>query len=302
MSRAFPRALFGGLAAALLATPAARAQTPIAGHYPPGQSGIRGASSPAPGWMYTNFSRFFSNLEVKDAAGGTSDDVGELRYANISMFTWTTSWKVLSMRYGALAGIPFSTGNLTPSSADAGSSSFGLGDVLVTPISLYGVSPAWDYQLQFTVWSASGRFSPGGTSNRGNGCWALVYSVGGVAYPGGKRDDWSLSAVARIEQNFEQRDSGIEPGDDIVVDWGVGKVVPAGSRSAEIGVSGFGTWQITEQNGGGDPGPYQYFGLGPEGSLGVTDAVTLRLRLQWEFAARNTVQGNNVWFIANFKI
>ena len=204
MSRAFPRALFGGLAAALLAAPAARAQSPIAGHYPPGQSGIRGASGPAPGWMYTNFSRFFSNLEVKDSAGGTSDEVHEVRYANISMFTWTTSWKMLGMRYGALAGIPFSTGNLTPSSADVGSSSFGLGDILVTPISLYGDGSAYDYQFQFTVWSSSGHFSPGGASNRGSGCWALVYSVGGVAYPGGKRDDWSLSAVARIEQNFEQ--------------------------------------------------------------------------------------------------
>ena len=302
MSRAFPRALFGGLAAALLAAPAARAQSPIAGHYPPGQSGIRGASSPAPGWMYTNFSRFFSNLEVKDSAGGTSDQVHEVRYANISMFTWTTSWKMLGMRYGALAGIPFSTGNLTPSSADVGSSSFGLGDILVTPISLYGDGSAYDYQFQFTVWSSSGHFSPGGASNRGSGCWALVYSVGGVAYPGGKRDDWSLSAVARIEQNFEQQDTGIHPGDDVVVDWGVGKALKIGTHSAELGLSGFGTWQITGQDGGGDPGPYRYLGIGPEGSMPIGDTVTLRLRLHWEFDARNAVQGNNAWLIANFRL
>jgi hypothetical protein len=290
------------LAAALLSAHATRAQTPIAGHYPPGQSGIRGASSPAPGWMYTNFSRFFSNLEVKDAAGGTSNDVGEVRYANISMFTWTTSWKVLGMRYGALAGIPFSTGNLTPSSADVGSSSFGLGDVLITPISLYRDGFTYDYQFQFTLWTSSGHFSPGGTRNRGSGYGALVYSVGAVAYPGGRRNDWSVSAVARIEQNFEQHDTGIHPGDDVVVDWGVGKALQLGTHAAEFGVSGFGTWQLTGQDGGGDPGPYRYFGLGPEASLGVSDAVTLRLRLHWEFATRNAVQGNNAWLIANFRL
>ena len=145
----------------------AHAQTPIAGHYPPGQSGIRGAATPPPGWGYVNFSRLFTNLEVQDAQGATVGEVDELRYANISMFTWTTTWKVFGMSYGALAGVPFSTGNLTPSSTDIASSSFG---------------------------------------------------------------------------------------------------------------------------------------LGPEGSLGVTDAITLRLRLQWEFATRNAVQGNNAWLIANFRL
>ena len=47
-------------------------QTPLHGHYPPGQSGIRGAVTPEPGSAYTNFSRFFSNLEVKDASGASA--------------------------------------------------------------------------------------------------------------------------------------------------------------------------------------------------------------------------------------
>ena len=192
---------------------------------PPGQSGIRGAATPPVGWAYTNFSRLFSNLEVKDSSGRTTEEVEEARYANITMITWVSDRKVLGMQYGALAGIPFATGNLTPSADDLGSTGFGLGDVLLTPVSLYGRKPAHDYQLQLTVWSASGRFTAGSADNRGSGFWALVYSLGGVWYPGGDRSDWSLSAVARIEQNFEQTGSGIDPGDDVVVDWGIGKVV-----------------------------------------------------------------------------
>lgn len=260
--------------------------------------------TPEPGAAYTNFSRFFSNLEVHDASGNSSQNLDELRFANISMFTWTTNREILGMRYGALAGIPFSTGNLQPTDTDE-DTSFGLGDVLVTPLALYGKSARFDYQFQFTIWSASGRFEPGAADNRGAGFWSLVYSLGGVFYPGGARDRWSLSAVARIEQNFTQEGSGIRPGDDIVIDWGVGRVVDAWGRAAEIGVSGFAVWQISSQSGGPedtDTSRYRYFGIGPEASLPLTAQLMLRVRAQWELGARNVVRGNNLWVIFNYAL
>jgi hypothetical protein len=286
----------------LAQTATAQTTTPLSGHYPPGQSGIRGAATPDPGFAYTNFSRFFTNLEVRDAAGQVVGDVGALRYANISMITWTTAIEVLGMRYGALAGVPFATGNLQPSSDDTASSGFGLGDILLTPVSLYGKSHAFDYQFQFTVWSASGHFEPGSAQNRGTGFWALVYSIGGVYYPQG-RDAWSVSAVARIEQNFEQKTTGISPGDDIVIDWGIGRVVRAGPRRLDVGVSGFGTWQITAQNGGAnvDKSRYRYLGAGPEASVSLSESLGLRVRAQWEFASHNAVRGNNLWAIFNYR-
>src|SRR5947199_627668 len=222
----------------------AQTPTPVTGHYPPGQSGIRGASTPDPGFAYTNFSRFFTNLQLVAAAGTEAPSVSELRYANISMFTWTTDWKVLGMRYGALAGVPVATGDL---SEPEGESGFGLGDILLTPISLYGKSGVFDYQVQLTVWSPSGHFEPGSARNRGTGFWALVYSLGGVYYPDGNRKAWSISAVARTEQNFEQRGSGITPGADIVVDWGIGRMFRPADHQLDVGVSGFGDWQLTAQ-------------------------------------------------------
>jgi hypothetical protein len=292
------------LAAAFANVAAAQTQTPLHGHYPPGQSGIRGAATPDVGCAYTNFNRFFSNLEVRDADGNFAQSKDELRYANISMFTWMSGHEVLGMRYGALAGIPFSTGNLQPSAEDA-DSSFGLGDVLITPVALYGKNARFDYQFQFTVWSASGRFSPGARDNRGTGFWSLVYSLGGVFYPGGNRERWSLSAVARIGQNFTQEGTGITPGDDVVIDWGIGRVTEAWARKMEIGVSGFAAWQITSQE-GGTPGTaterYRYFGLGPEGSVPLSERLMLRIRAQWEFGARSVVQGNNLWVIVNYSL
>src|SRR5206468_4322432 len=137
---------------------------------------------PDPGVAYTDFNRFFTNLELPAAGGAPAQSVHELRYANVIMFTWTTNWTVLGLRYGALAGVPFATGDLSSPEAESG---FSLGDVLVTPVSLYGKSASFDYQLQFTVWTPSGYFEPGSTRNRGTGFWAFVYSLGGVYYPGG---------------------------------------------------------------------------------------------------------------------
>ena len=282
------------LLTALLLSTAVRAQTPVSGHYPPGQSGIRGGASPAPGWNFTNFNRVFTNLEVKDDQGATTADRSETRYANITMVMWTSEKKLLGMDYGWAMGIPFATGDLQAS--DDQDASFGLGDVLLTPVCLYGRRPAWDYQFQLTLWTPSGHFEPGSSSNRGTGYWALVYSVGGAWYPRADRKRWSLSAIARIEQNFEQEDTEITPGDDVVIDWGVGRVV--GARW-DVGVSGFGTWQFTDQDG---LERYRYYGAGPEASVSVSPRWSLRLRAQWEFGTRNAVQGNNLWFIANYRI
>src|SRR4051794_33474044 len=46
----------------------------------------------------------------------------------------------------------------------------------------------------------------------------------------------------------EQKDSGVTPGHDIVVDWGMGRVVHLGTLSIDAGVSGFATWQLTYQD------------------------------------------------------
>jgi len=291
------RGLLAGFALVVTAANAS-AQTPLAGHYPPGQSGLRGGASPPSGWAYTNFSRAFTNLEAKGEDGETVRTVGETRFANISMITCITHLRILGLTYGALAGIPFSTGNLNPSEGDLGSKSFGLGDVLITPVALYRTRKAWDAQFQFTVWTAAGHFEPGGSDNRGSGFPALVYSLGTAWYPGGDRQDWSLSAIARLEQNFEQESTGTKPGDDVVVDWGVGKTLRTGELPIEAGVSGFAVWQLSEQEAPA-AGPYRYFGTGPEASATPWAGWTLRLRAQWEFGTVNAVQGNNLWFIVH---
>ena len=291
------RSILPFLAVLALARPGLAA-TPIHGHYPPGQTGLRGGATPSVGWSLTDFNRLFSNLEIKDRSGDTIGDSDELRYANIAVLSWTSDYKLFGMNYGAYLGVPVATGNLNPDD-DIADSSIGLGDIIATPFALYGKSSEFDYQFQLSVWTPSGEFKPGGTSNRGSGFWSLIYSLGGVWYPGGDRQDWSVSAVARIEQNFEQAHTGITPGDNFDIDWGIGKIVKLGEHAFDIGVSGFSTVQINTQSGGASAGRYRYSGVGPEISTGVAQGWAVRVRAQWEYNTENAVQGNNIWFIVN---
>jgi hypothetical protein len=218
------------------------------------------------------------------------------------MFTWTSDWEIAGLRYGALAGIPFATGDLSSPTPESG---FGLGDVLLTPLSLSGSTTAVDGLFQLTLWTPSGHFEPGSARNRGTGFWSLVYSLGGVWYPGGARDAWSVSALARLEQNFEQRHSGIQPGHDVVVDLGLGRMVRVADRALDFGVSGFVALQLTEQQ-GGPPGAddvrYRLFGLGPEVAYVVADPLSVRIRAHWELGAHEIVRGNNLWLLLNVRI
>jgi hypothetical protein len=289
--------------ALLLAPATAHAiATPVHGHYPPGQTGLRGAAAAQPGWSLTDFNRLFSNLVVKDANGATIGQPGEARYANILMAGWTSDTTILGMTYGALLGIPFATGNLNPEPGEAPGGAFALGDIIATPVALYGAASDFDYQLQLSVWTPSGRFEPGSPANRGTGFWSLIYSAGLVWYPGGDRQDWSVSGVARLEQNFQQAGTGIAPGNNLDLDWGIGKVLRLGPYRLDAGVSGFGTWQVTTQSGGASAGRYRYYGAGPEVSAVIADGWAMRIRAQWEFAASNAVQGNNIWVILNTQL
>ena len=63
-------------------------------------------------------------------------EVGNLGFANISMFSWVSDDKILGMNFGISGGIPFSTKYRRTSSGDIEKSGFGLGDVLITPVAL----------------------------------------------------------------------------------------------------------------------------------------------------------------------
>ena len=198
--------------------------TPVTGHYPPGQSGIRGASTPDPGLSYTNFSRFFTNLQL----AGASE-----RRRIFTSCAMRTSACSRGRRTGSSSDcdterLPESRSRPATSPNQTGESGFGLGDILLTPLSLYGKSALVRLPVPVHGMDAVGKFLAGVDEQPRHGLLgARLLRWAASTTRADDRDAWSISAVARIEQNFEQRGSGITPGDDIVVDWGIGRMFRA---------------------------------------------------------------------------
>jgi hypothetical protein len=284
---------------------AQRAETPITGHYPGGHVGLRGGATPAADNVgLFNFVRYSIIGNLKNASGNTIGSTGVSTLTNIAGAQWVTSQKVFGMEYGALLAVPFNDVYNRPSGEGTQASGFGLGDIVFAPVMLFGKSEQFDYQIGMAVWTPSGTFSPGANDNHGSGYWELLYSLGGAFYPDGNRKSFSISAIARIEQNFSQRHTDIQPGNDVIMDFGIsGPMLAFGDKFKhvfDIGVSGFATTQFTRETGSNaalNTSLYRVFGLGPEIDY-LIPAWDMKFvfRPQWEFGAQNTTEGMTYWF------
>jgi len=297
-------------AGALVSTPTrAQPQTPVFGHYPGGHTGLRNAATPKPGWAYANFSRFHWSSEL---VNGNGDDVGNTDqsfYANISVIDLVTEHEIFGMNYGAFTAIPFNDIYNRPSGGTDDVSGFGIGDIALVPLVLYGKKGSFDYQAGLGFWAPTGKFKPGDTDSHGAGFWSLIGSAGVCYYPSEDRRAWSMSGLVRYEWNFDQKYTDINVGHDLVLDYGIGRMFEVGKSSQnllDVGLSGFGKWQTTRETGvnaAPDSTKYKVFGAGPEVQLIVPSRkMKLIFRAHHEFGAINTSEGNTFWSSFQFEI
>ena len=276
----------------------ARAQTvPISGNYPGGHVGIRGGATPAPKSLgYSNFNRISYAYSLKGDSGQTIQGPkdAELFYSNISLIIWVTPLELLGGHLGGFVALPFT--DVTNRASDLTvSADFGFGDAIFFPWLVFAKAGEFDYQWGVGFVAPTGSFTEGGTDNHGSGFWELMWSLGGVWHPKGERERWSLSAVLRIENNFKQRQTDINVGDDMVIDFGAGYMFHTGKKTEHLldtGISGFATWQVQKQT-GPDPSDYanryRVLALGPELKWIVPKwKLHTILRAHAEFAAKNT--------------
>jgi len=283
-----------------------RAQTPIVGRYPGGHTGLRNAAYPQEeglGWFV--FNRFHKDDSLKNASGQTIGGAASGSYTIVNGLEYVTDFKILGMKYGAMVAVPFINGaynRKSGPSAGAAESTMGISDIIVMPLMLFGTSQYLDYQIAVGNFFPTGSYTAGSTLNRGAGYWEIMYSVGSAYYPTGDRKGFAISAVARIEQNFRQPGTDIQPGDSITVDFGIDHPIafPANHKYIfDVGLSGFVTTQITRESGTNaalNTTPYRLFALGPEVDwIMPAYQSKLILRPQWEFGAVNMSQGWTVW-------
>ncbi len=226
-------------AAALALLVAAGAQAE--GHYVPGVEGMQGPSVPPPGVYYLGY---LVNYDISSLrAPGSSDAIPGRNKGSVTALAnrlvWVTNHKFLGADYGVETIIPVMRTSLD----FANSKDSGVGDVYVGPLVLGWHGPQWDAVAAAGMWLDTASTREPASPGKG---FKSTMLTGGLTYYFDGAKTITGSALARYEFN-SRKDNGIRPGQQLTVEWGLGKSF--GTFSA--GLVGYSQWQTTNDNGVG---------------------------------------------------
>jgi hypothetical protein len=258
----------------------------VAGHYPAGAEGIKGASLPPPGVYFRDYNFFYFADNFKD--GPPQFDI--FAYINAPRLIWMTDWKILSANYGMDVIVPFAY--LDWKVMGAKKDSFGFGDIQIEPLLLSWHFKQFDLAGGYAVWAPTGDYTPSRPDFITKGFWSHMLTLGGTWYPD-KDKTWALSLLNRYEFCHEQQTTHTDPGQVYTVEWGFSKSL---SKTMDAGVIGYYQQQVTK-----DSGPVatdkldRKVGIGPEISAVCPKlALITSLRYAYEFAAIERPEGHLV--------
>jgi hypothetical protein len=244
-------------------------------------------------------------------------------YVDQNIFGVTTPLKVFGASYGLMVDVPFSqvTGSGTASldlgadlrgifdrdftrstslaGARSSTASFNIADVYVEPINLGWHLPQLDILATFGFMAPTGEYNSRDAINNGLGRWAELFGLGAVVYVDQARS-WSISAMTRYITHQSQQGIELRVGDDLALEWGLGKTFRPASwqpwvPQLDTGVVGYAQWQVTDNTGSAIPNPLRgirsnIFAVGPEISA-TTKIGRFTARYEFEFGAQNSPSG-----------
>ena len=222
---------------ATLAGGAAQAE----GHYVTGVEGLQGSSVPPAGNYYLGYLvnydiQGFQAPDSKNGIGG-SGQVTALANRIVKI----TDTKLFGADYGFETIIPVLRTSVQVGSLDASDS--GVGDVYVGPLVLGWHGPQWDAVAAAGMWLDTAPNTLNDPTSPGKG-YKSTMLTGGLTYYFDPSKTISGSALFRYEYNGK-KDNGVRPGEQLSLEWGVGKNYGAYS----LGVVGYSQWQLSNDKG-----------------------------------------------------
>jgi len=282
------------------------------GHYAgssfnPNDYFIPGAS----GWVLALYYSY-SNMDYHNQAGDKTDlielsqnppfavEVRQKVRTNslIPMAIYFGKSKVLNARWGLLflpminsptanIALDFYTGQNSPVNNDININTFGLGDFYVQPLWLSWEKEKFTTAFSYGLWLPTGKYEANSSENVGLG---YVSHNLRVASRYKITSNYTVTGTITLEANGNQKDIDFKEASHFTFDYGASYYFAKGH---ELGVMGFGTWQI-----GNDKGEKavlskdHVFGVGMYGSYWfVPGKFGMLLRANQNFGVRNRFGG-----------
>ena len=280
--------------AACLALIAASAQAQDLGHKILGTLGLQ-AGSQAPTGLYVADQLLFYSSNDLFARGGTRIPIPFALRVVANEVGVSGSYEIRPIHTFVSASLALPIANVTGGVGDVRGSidAFGLADAFIQPLALGWRLPRLDVQVGYAFYVPTGRFEPGGAGGVSSGSWSHELSFGGtVAFD--RARSWQLSALASYELNQRKIGTDITRGSTLQLQGGLGKTL---SRVVDLGVVGYGLWQVSDDSGADLPpilrgARDRVYGVGTELDLTLAEArARLAIRYTHELGSESRPQG-----------
>jgi hypothetical protein len=274
------------------------------GDHIPGVLGLDSGTQAPPGIYVGDLVWVYPTSTVKDNQGNKINGNGSLTSTiDLILVSYVTNWKLFGANIGGQVGIPFIKNRLQLDSLDA-NTGFGFTDMILTPINLGWHLNRADITTGYTIYFPTGRFQSGGTDNTGLGMYGNELSLGTTVHLDQKKT-WNAAANFALEFHTNKSGTNINVGDMATIEGGLGKTfykkvsgpIP---MITKVGLAGYSQFKVTG-DGGSDIPPVlrgfkdRVFALGPEINTYIPKPrLTLLLRYEPEFGARNRTQGQTI--------
>ena len=261
------------------------------GHAIPGYHGLEVGQAPKFGLSYQNITTFYSASTQTDRNGDSVGSGSISVLTNHNTITYMSPWLFMGGNLVMRATVPLTNAEPNPFSTSITSDGVGLGDIYLQPLSVYWEGRHHKVTFGYAYWLDNGSFSADSNDNLGKGFDTHEASLGMTYYPT-KALDWHMSILGRYELHGSVDGADIEPGQNVVVDWSVGKHL---DERWNVGAVGYGVWQTSSEKGtegNGDEGYYGTAALGGEVRYAKPEwEGDITVRALYEFNSFNRPEG-----------
>jgi len=303
--RSLPRLAAAALLAALAAGSAsAQSDAPLqTGHAVRGWYGLESSSRPPLGWSFTNRSVLHSASTERDRFGDDTGADGTLsHFANYTTAYWASPWLIFGGNVVMSATLPIQNSGQNPRGLEYGTDGLGLGDVRLQPLQVYWPLERATLSFGYALWLPTGGFEAAETENVGKGFLSHELSFGWTHHPFAD-ESWHYSVMSRMSFHGDVDGLDLSPGDDLLLDWSIGKRL--GTRW-NAGLVGYGAFQTSRDDGVDANTALGFYGTG---AAGVEARYAMpdwggyaALRVFQEFQAYNQPEGQLAVLELNFQL
>jgi hypothetical protein len=273
----------------------------VRGVYPLGISAIGAGALPAVGITYSNLFLLYARDQLRGPGGELVATGRNSVLMDMNTITWVSGDTILGgAHYSFAVTLPLANNSLTSDTEGAVNGGGGFADSYYQPVIVGWTLAHADVKVTYGFLAPTGRFSAGAADNVGSGYWTHVLSTGQTFYLTRNRAT-VLSAFEMYEFHFTQEGTGIDPGENLDLDYSLTHSVAFGKdMRLQVGLVGYGQWQTTDKRGPSVTSEqrsarYRVHALGIGGNLHLpARQVILGLRYFDEFFARSTLQGYSV--------